>query len=153
MDGNQLECFGYHEESPCSCAQTIQGNLNTLAGYLVHTLGGPSIVYLESWVRKGKKKKKKTPEFWGAQTNGTKMPQLLCVKKLCFSREIRNWSLLHKLGTQIISGHLYYSCPRAQIVSQQVYQFDLVFEGLQLPYLSLTLGMSRSKSPKWWVQT
>lgn len=84
MYGNQLECVGYCEESRCSCAQTIQGNLNTLAGYLVHTLGGPSIVYLESRVQKGEKKKKKDPELLGAQTNGTKMPQLLCVKKLCF---------------------------------------------------------------------
>jgi hypothetical protein len=76
-------CVGYCEESRCSCAQTIQGNLNTLVGYLVHTLGGPSIVYLESRVRKEKKKQKK-PELLVAQTNGTKMPQLLCVKKMCF---------------------------------------------------------------------
>lgn len=55
---------------------------------------------------------------------------------------------MHKLGTQIISGHLYYSRLRAQIISQQVYQFDLVFEGLQLPYLSLTLGMSRIVNPQ-----
>ncbi len=149
MYGNQLECVGYCEESRCSCAQTIQGNLNTLAGYLVHTLGGPSIVYLESRVQKGeKKKKKKTRNFWGPKPMGQKCHNFYVWKNYVFRGRLGIGVFCTKLGTQIISGHLYYSCPRARIVSQQVYQFDLVFEGLQLPYLSLTLGMSRSKSPK-----
>jgi hypothetical protein len=84
MYGNQLECVGYCEESPCSCAQTIQGNLNTLAGYLVHTLGGPSIVYLESRVQKGKKKKKKKPGTFGGPNQWDKNATTFMCEKIMF---------------------------------------------------------------------
>jgi hypothetical protein len=80
------------------------------------------------------------------------MPQLLCVKKKMFLEGVGDGSLWHKLGQNIISGHLYYLRLHARIVSQQVYHFESVFEALQLPYRPLTLGMRRSKSPKWWVQ-